>query len=81
MILTVVSIYGWTNGHNDEGAATKTNDLLEFVLQEFQAWAPGPRCIDGDPDDFLLLPRPLMVVILLIWVQMLVFGDRLQSTC
>ena len=53
------NVYGGTNAHHAVTAAARSNDLLDFIWQEFAARPPGPRMIlgdlNGDSDDFPVL--------------------------
>eukprot|EP00973_Karenia_brevis_P049636 6890028-Karenia_brevis.AAC.1 len=42
IMLYVANVYGWANGHVDERAAGRTDDMLELILQELQSQPPGP---------------------------------------
>eukprot|EP00973_Karenia_brevis_P061011 8483536-Karenia_brevis.AAC.1 len=46
--LVVANVYGWTNGHCDSDAAARTDDLIQAILEEFDALPPGPKVLLGD---------------------------------
>eukprot|EP00973_Karenia_brevis_P089689 12398981-Karenia_brevis.AAC.1 len=48
IILTVANVYGWTNGHYDESAASRTDNLLHAILEDFKQQPSGPKLIVGD---------------------------------
>eukprot|EP00973_Karenia_brevis_P093592 12418051-Karenia_brevis.AAC.1 len=48
VLLIVVNIYGWTNGHISAKSSQRTNDMLQIVFQELQSQPVGPRVILGD---------------------------------
>eukprot|EP00973_Karenia_brevis_P056534 7864090-Karenia_brevis.AAC.1 len=63
IVLNVVNLYAWTNGHTCGEAALRTNDLVEIVLAELKTHPEGPRIILGDlnadPDDVPVLQEQL----------------------
>eukprot|EP00973_Karenia_brevis_P000004 723-Karenia_brevis.AAC.1 len=63
IVLNVVNLYAWTNGHICTDAAMRTNDLVEIVLAELKTHPEGPLIILGDlnadPDDIPVLQEQL----------------------
>eukprot|EP00973_Karenia_brevis_P020846 2864220-Karenia_brevis.AAC.1 len=63
VVLIVVNLYAWTNGHTCSEAALRTNDLVDVVLTELKTHPEGPRIILGDlnadPDDVPILQEQL----------------------
>eukprot|EP00973_Karenia_brevis_P092762 12414028-Karenia_brevis.AAC.1 len=63
IILIVVNLYCWTNGHVCETASQRTEDLFQIVINELQTQPEGPRTILGDlnanPDDIPTLQGQL----------------------
>ena len=57
-------IYGWSGGHQALVKASKTNLLLDAILQEIEAQPPGPTAIVGDlnaePQDIGILHNLLL---------------------
>eukprot|EP00973_Karenia_brevis_P038453 5303805-Karenia_brevis.AAC.1 len=48
VLLVVANVYGWTNGHTDAQARTRTDSMISMILNEFSQLPEGPRLIVGD---------------------------------
>jgi len=57
--LNAYNLYGWTGAMQNKRAASRTNHLLEAIVDEVDAQPLGPSCIvgdlNGDPDKFKAL--------------------------
>eukprot|EP00973_Karenia_brevis_P066320 9218122-Karenia_brevis.AAC.1 len=42
IVLFVVNIYGWTNGHTCEEAALRTEDMIQTIFNELKTQPKGP---------------------------------------
>eukprot|EP00973_Karenia_brevis_P064562 8970211-Karenia_brevis.AAC.1 len=48
VVLVVVNIYGWTNGHTCTQASQRTDDMFDVIFQELRSLPDGPKIILGD---------------------------------
>ena len=48
VVLVVANVYGWTGGHQNNLARTRTNDFMSAILHEFAHMPSGPKMIVGD---------------------------------
>eukprot|EP00973_Karenia_brevis_P051243 7117758-Karenia_brevis.AAC.1 len=48
VVIFLVNIYCWTNGHTNTLAADRSDDLMHIVLLELQSQPQGHRIIAGD---------------------------------
>eukprot|EP00973_Karenia_brevis_P062664 8713665-Karenia_brevis.AAC.1 len=63
VVLIVVNLYCWTNGHLSEKASQRSEDLMKIVVNELSSQPEGPRIILGDlnanPEDIPTLQNLL----------------------
>ena len=59
----IYNIYGWTNAAKDKAAASRTNNMIEMILDDIGHQPPGPVLIvgdlNGDPPNFKALHEAL----------------------
>ena len=48
--IIIANIYGWTGAIKGNNAASRTDDLLTIVINQFSMLPPGPKMIAGDLD-------------------------------
>eukprot|EP00973_Karenia_brevis_P004295 588848-Karenia_brevis.AAC.1 len=48
IVILVVNIYCWTNGHTVTAAASRTDDLFHIICEELSQQPAGHRIIAGD---------------------------------
>eukprot|EP00973_Karenia_brevis_P014963 2041824-Karenia_brevis.AAC.1 len=47
-MLLVANVYGWTTGHHCEQSASRTDDLLSALIEEFAIQPDMPKLLVGD---------------------------------